>query len=129
TLTPAPGVIAYEPNVPFWSDYAKTRRWFALPDATSTFGFSPDGAWSLPTGTVWIQHFDLELTRGNPSTAQRIETRFLMKTSDGLQSATYRWNDAQTDATLVPDEGAEQQFTIVENGATRPQTWRFPSRA
>jgi uncharacterized repeat protein (TIGR03806 family) len=129
TLTPAPGVNAYEPNVAFWSDHAKKSRWFALPDATGTFGFSADAAWSLPTGAVWIKHFDLELTRGNPATARRIETRFLVKTTDGVHGATYRWNDAQTDATLVPDEGAEQQFTVVENGVARQQTWRFPSRA
>jgi uncharacterized repeat protein (TIGR03806 family) len=129
TLTPAAGVVAYEPNVSFWSDYAKKRRWFALPDATSTFGFSADGPWTLPTGAVWVKHFDLELTRGDPATARRIETRFLVKTATGVYGLTYRWNDAQTDATLVSDEGAEQNFTVVENGVARTQTWHFPSRA
>jgi len=128
-LTPATGVVAYEPNVSFWSDYAKKRRWFALPEATGAFGFATDGAWSLPTGAVWVKHFDLELTRGNPATSRRIETRFIVKTATGVYGATYRWNDAQTDATLVPDDGADQTFTIVENGIARPQTWHFPSRA
>ncbi|WP_414661056.1 PQQ-dependent sugar dehydrogenase [Horticoccus sp. 23ND18S-11] len=129
TLTPAAGLVAYEPNVSFWSDHAKKRRWFGLPDATGTFGFSPDGNWSLPTGAVWVKHFDLELTRGNPATSRRIETRFLVKTATGVHGATYRWNDAQTDATLVGDDGAEQTFTIVDGGSPRPQTWRFPGRA
>ncbi len=129
TLTPAAGVVAYEPNVSFWSDHATKRRWFALPNTNGAFGFAPDGAWALPTGAVWVKHFDLELTRGNPATARRIETRFLVKTATGVYGATYRWNDAQTDATLVPDEGTDQTFTVVENGVARPQTWRFPSRA
>jgi uncharacterized repeat protein (TIGR03806 family) len=129
TLTPAAGVIAYEPNVSSWSDYAQTRRWFALPDATGTFGFSDDGPWSLPMGVIWIQHFDLELTRGDPSTARRVETRLLVKTATGVHGVTYRWNNAQTDATLVPDEGVDQTFNVVENGVTRPQTWHFPNRA
>jgi glucose/arabinose dehydrogenase len=129
TLAPAPGVVAYEPNVSFWSDHARKRRWFALQDATSVFGFSADGAWALPVGAVWVKHFDLETTRGVSATARRIETRFLVKTATGIHGATYRWNDAQTDATLVPEEGADTTITVTENNATRPQTWRFPSRA
>ncbi|MGH7946371.1 MAG: PQQ-dependent sugar dehydrogenase, partial [Opitutaceae bacterium] len=129
SLAPADGVVAYEPNVSFWSDHAKKRRWFALPNATGMFGFATEGPWPLPTGAVWVKHFDLEVTRGNPSTARRVETRFLVKTATGSYGLTYRWNDAQTDATLVPDEGAQQTFTVIENGTARMQTWRFPSRA
>jgi hypothetical protein len=72
SLSPSAGVVPYEPNVSFWSDHAKKRRWFALPDATSTFGFAADGPWSLPTGAVWVKHFDLELIRGDPASARRI---------------------------------------------------------
>ncbi len=40
-----------------------------------------------------------------------------------------QWNDAQTNATLVAEAGATQNFTITEtNGATRTQVWTFPSR-
>jgi uncharacterized repeat protein (TIGR03806 family) len=129
TLTPAPGLVAYESNVSFWSDHAKKRRWFALPDPAGTYGFAVDGAWNLPTGAVWVKHFDLELTRGAAATARRLETRFLVKTATGVYGATYRWNEAQTDATLVPEEGADQAFNVVENGVARTQTWRFPGRA
>ena len=129
TLTPAPGLVAYEPNVSFWSDYAIKRRWFALPSATTgAFGFSPTANWSLPAGAVWVKHFDLETTRGNPATARRIETRFLVKTTDNVYGLTYRWNDAQTDATLVPETGADATFNLTENGVTRTQVWRFPGR-
>ncbi len=128
-LTPAAGVHPYEPNVSFWSDHASKRRWFALPDATSQFAAPDHQSWTHPTGAVWVKHFDLELTRGEPATARRIETRFLVKTTDGAYGLTYRWNDAQTDATLVPEEGADQNFTVIENGAARTQTWHFPSRA
>ncbi|MBI5770234.1 MAG: PQQ-dependent sugar dehydrogenase [Verrucomicrobia bacterium] len=128
-LTPAAGVVAYEPNVSFWSDHARKRRWFALPDTASRFGFAATGNWSLPAGAVWVKHFDLELTRGDPATARRVETRLLVKTATGVYGLGYRWNDTQTDATLVPDAGADADFDVVENGAPRTQTWRFPSRA
>ncbi len=36
TLTPAPGVLPYTVNLPFWSDYAVKSRWFTLPDAAAT---------------------------------------------------------------------------------------------
>ncbi|MEY2879318.1 MAG: hypothetical protein RLZZ15_1698, partial [Verrucomicrobiota bacterium] len=128
-LTPAPGVVAYAPNVSFWSDYAQKSRWFALPDTTSTFGYAADGPWSLPAGAVWIKHFDLELRRGDPTTARRVETRLLVKTADGLYGASYQWNAAQTNATLVANDGATQDFTITEtDGKTRTQKWTFPSR-
>ena len=129
SLTPAPGMVAYEPTVSFWSDHAKKRRWFALPDTTGAFGFSAEGAWSLPTGAVWVKHFDLELRRGDPTSARRIETRILVKTSSDIYGLTYRWNDAQTDAELVPDAGANQTIAVTEDGAARSQTWRYPSRA
>jgi uncharacterized repeat protein (TIGR03806 family) len=129
TLAPAPGVVPYAPNVDFWSDHAKKSRWFALPSATTgTFRFDPAANWSLPAGAVWIKHFDLETTRGNPATARRIETRFLVKTADSVYGLSYRWNDAQTDATLVAPDGADATFTITDNGTTRPQVWRFPGR-
>jgi uncharacterized repeat protein (TIGR03806 family) len=126
-LIPAPGLVAYEPIGSLWTDHAQKYRWFALRDTASTFGFSADGNWTLPTGAVWIKHFELELTRGDPRTARRIETRFIVRSPNGIQRFTYRWNENQTDAVLVPSEGATQVFNVVENGVSRPQTWRFPS--
>ncbi len=128
-LTPASGVVPYSPLVSFWSDHALKRRWFALKNSSATFGFSAAGNWSLPTGAVWIKHFDLERTRGDPASARRVETRFLVKTASSAYGITYRWNEAQTEASLVPEEGASQDFVVQENGVDRTQTWRFPSRA
>ncbi len=128
-LTPAAGVVPYAVNASFWSDHAKKTRWFALPDTTSSFGFNEQGPWSLPTGAVWVKHFDLELRRGDPASTRRVETRLLVKSADGLYGATYRWNEAQTNATLVAEGGGFQSFEITEaNGTTRTQTWTFPSR-
>ncbi len=128
-FNPAPGVVPYEPVAPAWADHALTRRWFALPTLTGQFSASNDDRWTLPAGAVWVQHFDLEAVRGAPETARRVETRLLVKTAGSIYGLSYRWNSSQSDATLVPDEGAEQVFDIVENGVSRTQTWRFPGRA
>ncbi len=74
---------------------------------------------------VWVKHFNLELTPGNPATRRRIETRFLVKNSAGSYGVTYQWNNitngqAQTEATLVGPNGADLSLPA--------QTWHLPGR-
>lgn len=128
TLAPAAGVVPYDIQHPFWSDHAAKRRWFALPGTTLTATYAAEGAWTFPTGTVWVKHFDLESTRGNPATARRLETRFIVKTATGAYGLSYRWRTDQTDADLVPEEGADVDYNVVVAGLAQTQRWRFPSR-
>ena len=128
-LAPAPGVTPYEVRVPFWSDHAIKTRWFVMPDAVSTMTWSRDDPWTYPDGTIWVKHFDMEMTRGNPATRQRIETRLLVKNAAGSYGVSYRWNAAQTDATLVPDGGENIALNIIEGVTPRVQNYRIPGRA
>ena len=128
TLTPEPGIVAYDPNVAFWSDGAFKKRWFSLPDLEMQIGFRETTPWRFPPGALWIKHFDLELQPGDPSSRRRVETRFLVKTEDGSYGLSYRWNEQQTDAALVPVEGMKEEFVIGEGDDTRIQTWLYPSR-
>ncbi len=132
TLTPNAGLVAYAPNVDFWSDYAIKSRWFAIKNLTDTVGFSADGNWTLPTGMVWVKHFDIDLERGNPATRRRLETRFLVKTATDIYGLSYRWNNiqsgTQTDATLVAEDGANLTLNLTVGSSPATQTWRFPSR-
>jgi glucose/arabinose dehydrogenase len=127
-LQPTAGVVPYEVNVPFWSDYAEKRRWFSLPQ-NGSFGFDASNHWALPSGTIWIKQFDLDLTRGDPQTRRRISTRLLVKTESSVYGVTYKWNAAGTDAELVDGAGDTEALTITdEHGFQRPQDWNFPSR-
>jgi len=128
-LSPAPGLLPYEPNLRFWSDFADKTRWFMIPDGASEMTWSEDGAWTYPEGMLWVKHFDLELERGNPATAKRIETRVLVKTADGSYGVSYRWNDEETEATLVSDAGDDFEIEVVEEGMPRMQQYLIPSRA
>jgi uncharacterized repeat protein (TIGR03806 family) len=128
-LSPAPGLLPYEPNLTFWSDYAVKRRWFTIPSTTGLLTWQADANWTYPTGIVFVKHFDMEMTRGVPATKRRLETRVFVKGEAGFYGVSYRWNEAQTDATLVPDEGVEFDLTITENGTPRIQRWSVPSRA
>ena len=129
-LSPAPGVLPYQPNLTFWSDYAVKRRWFTIPNASATMTWSRDGSWTFPSGEIWVKHFDLETERGNPaSPKKRIETRLLVKNDSGVYGVSYRWNDAGTEASLAGDGGEDFPVSITVNGAPYTQQWRIPSRA
>lgn len=131
TLGPNFGIVPYDINVPFWSDLAVKSRWVSVPNPNLTISFNATNNWLFPTGTVWIKHFDLELTNGVPSSVKRLETRFLVKNSGGVYGVTYRWGSSTTNATLVAEEGLDEQFIIRDSGGgiVRTQTWHYPSRA
>ena len=128
-LAPSPGIVSYEPIVAFWSDHAIKRRWFGIPNLTDTVTHATDGNWTLPTGMVWVKHFDMELERGNPATKQRLETRFVVKTTNSIYGVSYAWNAAGTEAFLVPDGGTNFNLVITNGLTTITQQWGIPSRS
>lgn len=126
-LTPAPGVVPYAVNLPFWSDGAEKHRWFQVP-GTNRLTFTPEGPWLSPTGTVWVKHFDLPLGPAPTDRRQPLETRFLVRNAAGVYGITYRWTSS-TNAVLVPDAGATAVYLVGEGTNAHTVTWRFPSRA
>lgn len=129
SLKPHPGIVPYELNLPFWSDGALKTRWFSIPDIAQTIRSDSESPWSFPPGSVWVKHFELELTNGLPASRRRIETRFIVQQNSGVYGATYRWDEAQANATLVPEAGLDEDFVMHEGATVRTQTWRYPSRA
>jgi uncharacterized repeat protein (TIGR03806 family) len=128
-LVPNPGLVAYDVNLPFWSDHAKKRRWFGVPTTSPLMAFSREGNWTYPDGTIWVKHFDLETTRGNPATARRLETRVLVRNAAGAYGVSYRWNTNGTVATLADAAGEEFDLNVSDNGVPSVQRWRIPSQA
>ena len=109
---PASGVIPYAVNVPFWSDGAEKERWFAVPDG-KTIAVKEGGDLELPVGSVTMKTFRLG---GKP-----VETRLFVRHDDGDWGGySFEWNDAGTDATLLPDAKVKRVGT---------QSWTFPSRS
>jgi glucose/arabinose dehydrogenase len=129
TLAPNPGIFGYDVNVSFWSDTALKSRWFSIPDTNLLINFDGNANWWFPTGTVWIKHFELELTNGVPASRRRLETRFLVRdTAEGLYGVTYRWGDSLTNAAVVPEEGLDESFVIYDGSNIRTQVWHYPGR-
>ena len=130
TLAPNEGIVAYEPNVSFWSDHAEKTRWFSVPNTNNYMEWARDTNWSFPAGTVWIKHFDLLTDLGEPAVWKRLETRFIVRTTDGIYGITYKWNNAGTEAFLVPPEGTNETITVTQADDTSyNQTWSYPSRS
>ncbi|MGC4016912.1 MAG: cadherin domain-containing protein [Luteolibacter sp.] len=132
-MTPNPGLHFYEPNVTFWSDNAKKSRWFALPGTTDKMTWVPEGAFTFPTGALWVKHFEMETTRGNPATRRRLETRVIVKNEGGVYGISYRWNEAGTEASLVGDGGDAFDIQVTDPSLpvgqqTSIQRWQIPSR-
>ncbi len=108
----APGLIPYDVNAPLWSDGAEKERYLGLPDG-ERIRVGEDGDWELPIGTVLMKTFLLS--------GKRVETRLFMRHADGGWGGySYEWDEAQTDATLLPANKSRQEGS---------QTWYFPSRA
>jgi uncharacterized repeat protein (TIGR03806 family) len=126
SLAPNAGIVPYDLNVPFWSDNALKSRWFSVPNTNLTITFNSNANWTFPTGTVWIKHFDL-ITNTVPPASKRLETRLLVKTTNGVYGVTYRWTNS-VNAILVPEEGLDEAIPINEGGIIRTQVWHYPSR-
>lgn len=126
TLTPAAGFLSYDVRVPLWSDGAVKRRWVFVPD-DRVVGFAPEGALALPDGTVFLKHFDMALDARDPDSLTRLETRVLVLDEGSLYGLSYRWNEDQSDATLVAEHGTEMLTVTDLDGETRTFEYAFPS--
>lgn len=124
----AQGILPYRPSSELWSDNARKSRFLALP-GLSTVGYRADGGWDFPEGAVLIKNFSLPLDFRNPdATAQRVETRLLIKNAGSWHGFTYEWNEDGTDAVLLP--GSKQRaFDLIDaDGVPFAYSWYYPRR-
>jgi uncharacterized repeat protein (TIGR03806 family) len=109
---PAASLLPYAPRAMLWSDGASKERFVALPDGAAVTARA-DGDLEFPRGTVLVKHFD--------NGSNRLETRLYVHHMDGVWAGySYAWNEAQTDAELLP---AGEVRTV------RGVTWAYPSRS
>ena len=128
----AASVIPYEVNSPLWSDGADKTRGLALPEGgkihvkncaatpaecPSVRDRTDDGRWVLPPGTVLVKSFLFD--------NKLLETRLFVQFADKSWAGySYKWDEAQTDATLVGETRDQVSF----NTGQRTVAWHYPSR-
>ncbi len=122
SLTPAQGLIEYEVNAPLWSDGATKRRWMGVP-TNERIRFSLDTAWTFPSQSVLVKHFELRLANGQ---MRRLETRVMIYMTQGWTGFTYRWNAQQTDATLTLNQATENFQVLNAQNQSVALTWTYP---
>src|SRR6185503_2343974 len=86
----------------------------------------------FPDGTVLVETLSLEGEPGRRETRRRLETRLLTRQEGEWAGYSYRWNEGETDAELVPREGADFEVGLADPrapGGVRKTNWRIPSRA
>jgi uncharacterized repeat protein (TIGR03806 family) len=122
-------VLPYEVNSPLWSDSADKTRGMRIPDgqkihvkdcsmqSEACLGTADDGKWVLPVGTVMVKSFLFD--------GKLVETRlFVHFDATTWVGYSYQWDEAQTDATIVPDE---RRMVSFDTGK-RKVDWNYPSR-
>ncbi len=120
-LTPVPGMIPFDVNVPLWSNGADKQRYMALP-AAGKIEFSETQPWQFPVGTVFVNHFSIAVADNDQPTQRRLESRLWVNGKYGWDGYTYVWNDAQTDAQLV-DQPVTQSLSVPTPHGVGEKHW------
>lgn len=124
--TPAAGVMPFAINSKQWLDGATTEHWVGLP-GTSAMTLHAEGK-PVPGLVYWHSfrlHFpkDAVLMRTISFGGRRIETQLLHFEGADWRGYTFAWRDDQSDADLVPADGADKELP----GQSR--LWQFNSRS
>jgi len=128
-LMPSIYTFEYDLNTPLFTDYSHKQRLIALPPG-ETMEYIDSGMPNFPDNTVIAKTFfynndERDETLGN----KIIETRLLIKQSGAWVLGNYKWNDAQTEATLDPT-GSTVAFSYVNDaGETQNLNYEIPSAA
>jgi putative heme-binding domain-containing protein len=126
--TPAAGVAPFAINSRQWQDGATAEHWAAFPGVSSATLY----ATGKPiTGLVYWHNFrmhfpkDAVLLRTLSRAGRRMETQLLHYDGVDWRAYTFAWRDDQSDADLVPAEGAEKEVRARQDTFV----WQFHSRS
>jgi len=122
------GVVPYDLNMPLFSDYALKERAIWIPPGT-TIGFTASGILDFPEGTIIAKSFLFPEDYRTPDANLRlIETRLMVRGSNGWNAWPYIWSEDGSDATLeVAGEVRQIQFVDAE-GQRQTSNYLIPQR-
>jgi putative heme-binding domain-containing protein len=125
---PMAGVLPFAVNVRQWQDGATAEHWVAFPgESFATWHTQPRPIPGMVDWHYFRMHFpgDAVLVKSISLAGRRLETQLLHYDGVDWHAYSYAWRDDQTDADLVPAEGAEKE---VQDGPGK-RVWPFPSRS
>lgn len=116
---PNAGLTPYDLNTPLFSDYADKHRYLYLPPGAQA-QYQSQGAFAFPVGATLVKTF------GYPG--RHLETRLLIRKTEGWTALAYVWNDDQTEAVLKR-AGARLQARFTDpKGRVRTVEWAVPNQ-
>ena len=121
-------VTPYDLNTALYSDGALKFRYVYIPPG-QTARYDADGVFEFPVGTVLIKTFAFAADmRALDENVRFLETRLLIRRSDGWIALPYVWNEAQTEARLSPIGADVPVHFTDEDGAAVAFDWAVPNR-
>ena len=125
--TPNARVTPYNLNTPLFSDYAEKFR-FAYVPAGKSIGWRAEGVLDFPLGSVLVKSFGYPADFRKPDENIRIlETRLLIRRTNGWIALPYVWNADGSDADLKRAGTRIAVNWIDKEGATRAISYAVPN--
>ena len=131
TLEPSEGVFSFTPNARMFHNGAKSEHLIALPGSSPIDLYPPGEGRPIPGQADWLK-FRMTFPTGTVvvktlSAGRRIETQILHFDGHDWRPYTFAWRDDQSDADVVPADGAEKTLPAFDKGGP-PVDWTFHSR-
>jgi uncharacterized repeat protein (TIGR03806 family) len=126
--SPAAGVVPFQLATPLFSDGALKYRFVHVPDGEAAQYLDTE-AFDFPEGTALIKTFAFPADYREPDKDIRlIETRVMLRHSDGWSASAYLWNAEQTDAVLKIAGAKVNVATITADGSPLSFTYSVPNK-
>jgi uncharacterized repeat protein (TIGR03806 family) len=126
---PALNVLPFQPASTLFTDYAHKKRFVWMPVGTKATYNSDSSVLELPVGAALIKDFYYDDVQNiSPAGGTRIvETRVMIRKTDGWMFAEYVWNAEQTEA-YYDMAGSFTDITWKdENNVVKSAAYRIPS--
>jgi uncharacterized repeat protein (TIGR03806 family) len=125
-LNPVYGLIPFKPTSELFSDYAQKKRFVWMPKGTKATYEGDSKVLNLPVGAVLVKNF--YYTKLQPSNTNKIiETRVMIRKTEGWIFAEYIWNDLQTEAVLQTQNTETYISWLDENNILKSTIYKTPS--
>lgn len=125
---PNSGVTPYDLNTALYSDGALKFRYVYVPPGAQA-QYRADTVFEFPVGTVLIKTFAFAADMARPTENVRfLETRLLIRRTEGWVALPYVWNDDQTEARLSPIGATIPASFTDADGSTVALDWEVPNR-
>ncbi len=126
--TPSPRVIPYELISSLFSDYSYKKRFVYVPGEKKAH-YQKDWVFDFPEGSALIKTFyyhndERDINRGK----NLLETRLLLRKSQGWEAVSYVWNEQQTEAFLKISGKAIETSWIDKEGKIQEVRYKVPNK-